>query len=387
MNESMNNEDIFKEARKAEEFSLSASEKTQIKNNVRAYMLEHPVQPTFVEQFSMYANGLFSSSGARSYVFGYRYKSVFATALILVCVGGSTVYAAEGALPGDALYPIKVDVSEKIVLLASSSAKAKAAAAAKFATRRLDEAEQLLVKRGLDDAKRVEIEARFDAYAEDFSNSANIVATKDNDVTGVAEVQSDFEASLRAHAAILRQLTQASSTKERVEALAVAKDTAAAPVAPLVSAVEAKLKVVTAKRAAAEALLAKENGTIAKSAATAQLNNATGAITDATIASDASRDSQGVAHSQISSEARIHIKAAQEILKRGRDKYSAGDYAGAFKTLQSAERAAQETTVSVKADTKLRAAITLPALSVEDEATSTTAINTGDVSEPPIPGI
>src|SRR5262245_19259786 len=44
----------------------------------------------------------------------YTPMPVFAVIAIIALLGGGTSFAAQGALPGDTLYPIKVNVNEKI---------------------------------------------------------------------------------------------------------------------------------------------------------------------------------------------------------------------------------------------------------------------------------
>lgn len=81
--------------------------------------------------------------------------------LIIVGAGGSTALAASNALPGDVLFPIKVNVNEKVEEILAQTPEAKAAVAAVQADRRLEEAEELVRRGRLTDEVTKEVEERF----------------------------------------------------------------------------------------------------------------------------------------------------------------------------------------------------------------------------------
>ncbi|MFA6408373.1 MAG: DUF5667 domain-containing protein [Candidatus Paceibacterota bacterium] len=76
-----------------------------------------------------------------------RPASIALTAVLVLTLSSSGIaYAAEGALPGDTLYPIKVAVVEPVRLALAASPEASAALQMKFAERRVDEAATLASK-------------------------------------------------------------------------------------------------------------------------------------------------------------------------------------------------------------------------------------------------
>ncbi len=58
--------------------------------------------------------------------------------------GGVLTYAAEGALPGDVLYPVKLSVNESVIELLQRTPQKKAQWAARRQERRLTEARRLV---------------------------------------------------------------------------------------------------------------------------------------------------------------------------------------------------------------------------------------------------
>lgn len=79
------------------------------------------------------------------------YKVGMAALVLVVFVGGGTAAAAEGALPGDALYPVKIYVNEAVTLSLATTPAAKAEAHAALAERRITEAQSLAAEGRLDE--------------------------------------------------------------------------------------------------------------------------------------------------------------------------------------------------------------------------------------------
>lgn len=126
--------------------------------------------------------------------------------LIVVLVGGGSAYAAEGAVPGDALYSIKVNVNEKVAEALAVSIEARAAAHAKFAERRMREAEVLAERGALTASTKEEIEVRLDHHAAEVDT---IVAEVGKENPGAAEeLSSRLGSLLEAHSALIERLAE-----------------------------------------------------------------------------------------------------------------------------------------------------------------------------------
>lgn len=81
--------------------------------------------------------------------------------LVLVLGFGTATYAAEGALPGDILYPVKVSIVEPARILLAPTAEARAEVRMKLAERRIDEAATLAKEGRLTTDTEAHLAARF----------------------------------------------------------------------------------------------------------------------------------------------------------------------------------------------------------------------------------
>lgn len=102
-----------------------------------------------------------------------RAMSYALVTLVLLVTTVGTSFAAEKAVPGDLLYPIKVSVNEPVVGLLAIDPVSKAVWEVKKAERRLAEAQTLASEGRLTEDKRIEIENRFNEHSEKFNQISN----------------------------------------------------------------------------------------------------------------------------------------------------------------------------------------------------------------------
>ena len=89
----------------------------------------------------------------------------FAFAIVLVVLaGGGTTFAAEGSLPGDLLYPLKVNITERVETALALSPKAKVVVNTKLAQRRIAEVQVLAARGVLDTDTTVQAKEDFDYH-------------------------------------------------------------------------------------------------------------------------------------------------------------------------------------------------------------------------------
>ncbi|MDD4628727.1 MAG: DUF5667 domain-containing protein [Candidatus Peribacteraceae bacterium] len=111
--------------------ALSSSEKANGRRRLLSFMRTHP------------AHGFSPVTLLHSLLPRRLASTAFFTTLSTLLLGGSLAYAAEGSLPGDFLYPIKVHVTEPIVSQLSVTPQKRTQWDLRVIERRLTEAEAL----------------------------------------------------------------------------------------------------------------------------------------------------------------------------------------------------------------------------------------------------
>ena len=133
-----------------------------------------------------------------------RLVPYLAFVLILAVVGSGTAYAAESAVPGDLLYPVKTGVNEKVAAALAQSAEAKATWHATAAQRRMEEAEVLAARGTLTTEVKEELEANFNEHATKVEEI--IVVVEEEDPVAAADISARFGSAVEAHSALLARL-------------------------------------------------------------------------------------------------------------------------------------------------------------------------------------
>lgn len=139
-----------------------------------------------------------------SLAISYRFTYALSLFLIVSMVGGSTVFAAEKALPGDLLYTVKIGINEKVVGVLKDTPREVALWESEKASRRLEEAETLAALGKLDTKRMKDLEERFEESASNFKVLLD-VADYTSDIE-LLELQSDFDARVIAHSKILEHI-------------------------------------------------------------------------------------------------------------------------------------------------------------------------------------
>ena len=179
------------------EYKLSDGERAKMSRVVREYMQFKPIVKPLREAPT------YSISVSSSW-FSFAHRPL-AAALVLVLVFGSGVsYAAENALPGDALYSIKTYVNEPSRLALASGAEAKAEIQIEFAERRIEEATILAAEGRLDENTEGELAVAFESHAA--SAAEHMTAADEDDSSTSVELASRFETRLVAHENILAEV-------------------------------------------------------------------------------------------------------------------------------------------------------------------------------------
>lgn len=158
------------------------------------------------------------------FAFFMRPAPLFAVALVLlVLVGGSTSALARGALPGDALYAVKVHVNENVERALAPTLAAKAGVDVKQAEERLAEIE-LLAATG--DADTADIAAATESMRAKVAAATSTAELLDDggDAAAADDIRANISSSLLAHADILNAQAEnlGDGERESLRALSVA---------------------------------------------------------------------------------------------------------------------------------------------------------------------
>jgi hypothetical protein len=146
------------------------------------------------------------------YFFSPQLSMSLAALMVILLVGSGTAYAAEGSLPGDALYVIKTKVTEPIVGALAISTEDKIKFHTAVTETRIKEAEVLASQNRLDTGATQELESSIDAHI----SERDALAQKLNDQNQYEEAGSAaiarLDTSITAHSDILAQLGEESSS-------------------------------------------------------------------------------------------------------------------------------------------------------------------------------
>lgn len=143
-----------------------------------------------------------SRSTFGSFLATHIHPMPFIAAVLIVVVSGGTVAAAEGTLPGDILYPVKVHFTEETRAVLTTTPKARADWAVARAERRLEEAAMLALEGRLDDAVRAEIDTNLDEHMKSAGESRQQLEDGKSDAS---EVERNIGAVRIARANILNR--------------------------------------------------------------------------------------------------------------------------------------------------------------------------------------
>lgn len=287
----------------------------------------------------------------------------------VLLVGGGISYAAEGTLPGDALYAVKVRVNENVRAAVAISNEAQARWQARIAERRVEEAEHLAAEGRLDSNVRATIEANFDAFAERAKEKISALETKNN-VDAAVNISSRFETALKVHERILGKLAE----KEEVSAEVKTE------IKNIKEKVGIKAAEVAKKRADAEAKISAKTTIEAERSAVRERAAAERAITNVRTALETLK-------LRVSAEAKAQteaqLAAAERAVAEAKAKMAAGAHGAAVGLFGRATRIADEARLLLEAKNNLDVEIKIPSLNaaVETQTNGSAQMQMG--TEPP----
>ncbi len=182
--------------------NLDAGEKAKIFSNLEIFVNENPVQKIK----SPYYN---------PWLIFVRHKTFAITAvsaILVVSLTSGTVLAAKNSLPGEKLYSIKM-LDEKMQSFTAIGAKAKAEVHATQAINRLQEVEQMVVKKiPINQETKQEIKDNFGDQTKEVKN--HLDELKNSGRTEEADkIKYDFESSISEHKRAIIELNDGENKK------------------------------------------------------------------------------------------------------------------------------------------------------------------------------
>lgn len=152
---------------------------------------------------------------------------VLALSLVIVLgTGGGVAFAAQKALPGEALYGIKVHVNEELAALMKRGPEAKAEHAIVRAEERLDETTTLVLSGKLDESTRDTISKHLAKHTSDMKKFSDDIEDEQPQIA--LGLTSSLESSLTSRIEILEEIKDdTNEDKELVTLLAVADESVA----------------------------------------------------------------------------------------------------------------------------------------------------------------
>ncbi len=146
---------------KIKEIRMTAAEKSVLSTTVMRFVDDNPVQiPSPISKISFNQPSPYAS---RFNLFTMG-RSLAFVLIGMIIGGGSLSYAAAGSLPGDFLYPTKINFSEEVALALKPTAEAKIEYEQARVETRLAEAGHLMTVGKMDEEKQAQVEQTIDAH-------------------------------------------------------------------------------------------------------------------------------------------------------------------------------------------------------------------------------
>lgn len=324
--------------------SLHPEEKDTIRRRLHSYVAQHPVKGEL----------------SHTWLSTLLLRPLPAFLAVALLVGSGVAYGAKGALPGDPLYPMKVNVSEPFQGMFYVSQEAKLTWETSLAATRLKEAEQLAMQGRLDASTQVQITSRVEAHTHRITTKVKELQEKnDIDARIAANVSAELESSLQAHQQVLNELTLSVNVQEPVRKLYGSVQIQAQEVA--------KIRKESEQNAAAKDMQLKKSAQTQLRATQQVIVRLRQAITRA----------NNKANTSLLPQANTQLRAAESLMVEAKLQNKKEEYVQAIAKLQEASRIAQEARVLIEAQVSLRVTLPKGVTEVQGNQSSTGQVSGG----------
>lgn len=343
----MNKFNLDKFLKDAQSIRLSPEEKMGLLNYLKNKMASEPAvrNPVFPGRniWSIPLTTINWLRGKNNLKLTLTNKPMPIAIIIALLIGGGVSAVAEQSLPGDVLFPVKVNVNENVRSFLAISDEAEANLQAKLAEKRLEEAEKLAAEDNFKEDVRVRLEENFDKHADKVR--AEIAELEAKNTPKALEIASNLENSLNVHARILKNLEINLDGKVGPE------------LKKLETVVEAKKNKVNDERDNKEDQFKKEVGPAVQAAAEGKLKAVENKLAEVRKFIDRhSTDLDADAKAKV--EARLNL--AQDVLAQGKAKLETKAFGEAFLLFQKAHNILHEVKLLLTAKVELEEEMSSP---------------------------
>ncbi len=281
-------------------------------------------------------------------------RPMFATIVIALALlaGGGTTLAAEGTMPGDLLYPVKVNVNEQIRAALATSAEADAEWDARRTERRLGEAAVLAANGRLDGTLETKLSERFEKHTQRAQERIEELEEAGK-TEEAARLSSRLEIALKTHEQVL-------------EDIAERKDEIRVHLQPLLERMKERAEENKNVREQIEAGVDARVGGLDEdaevrvtAAAEGHIKAADNKIVEAKRFIIAKKEELGA---EATARAEAHLEQAEKVLVDAKAAFDADEFAKAFVLAGKAHRMAQEAKLFVQVKTELDIDVNVPGL-------------------------
>lgn len=168
---------------------LSSSDKGFLKNEILKSIRRESKAPTL-------------SPWSNIFIAFRAHTVAFVAVMTVIFTGGGFAVVAEGALPGETLYSLKVNFNEEVRDIIALHPSQKAQWSAEKARRRLQEAETLSGQGRLSEHLEADLQNRFIEHAAE-AREAMASLERQQDLVGLMEAASSLESVLSAHRSLI----------------------------------------------------------------------------------------------------------------------------------------------------------------------------------------
>lgn len=199
----------------ARKVRLSDEVSARIRERLIAHMRAHPIAVRGVPSPYQRFFGILSP-----FTSSLRTPAVTLALILLATLGSTTAFAAARALPGDPLYPLKVNVIEPAQGLLAVSPEAKVEWQVSLTETRVNEVEQLAAKEKLTPEERIKSQESFDRSLRAAQATIQKLSRKNPETA--EKIETSLTVSLNKHEDNLHQFGVAASSTNAAEAHAFA---------------------------------------------------------------------------------------------------------------------------------------------------------------------